>query len=164
MKYRCKSNYEIVSKYLHDLVIQNGCEKFFEPVYEIDDYVVPLIKSDFPCSHNRQMDKAYQICGIRGDIVRLLNDNGEIDGNGALHKKDVRPATPEEISKATKKFPFEYHSNGKVFTYKVVDGGGKHEVVIVEPEEENGGHLGRILTESAWREIGIRKGWLCGKE
>ena len=65
------------------------------------DWIVPLIESGKgkSGSHSRNVGKVYQINDVNREFIRVNDEYGQKDGNGAIYHGEYRLATPEEIKK-----------------------------------------------------------------
>ncbi len=163
MKYKSKQTGEIISKELFrefgliahkdvkakidsTITIFNFLDSHFEPVYEVGDWVMQI-------QNWKSLPKGrpYQIKEIISD-KRFIVDSYPNVGSWF---SDFRPATPEEIEAANKKFPFEYSVVSNFEHSFTVEFKEEDIIRITNNDYENN----ILLSQSAWQEIGKRKGW-----
>jgi len=165
MKYKSKNTGEVISKELFDQIDHFTCqssEDYFEPVYEVGDYVWVC----GPRTHDKRMiGKIIGMPGTQSYDDMKFSDSLEgcqielfPDLLGWFYQKSIISlATPKEIEAAQKKFPFEYETltNGKN-EFRVEEfTKGKNLIRVTDLADYNM----VLLSESAWQQIGIRKGW-----
>ena len=153
MKYKSKQTGEIISKELFDQIDHFTCQSskdYFEPVYEVGDWVkLDIVQDNYPI---------VKIEGIKEVNSKIRYNPYDRHSIGMCYLWDIaRPATVEEIEAAQKKFPFEYETltNGKN-EFRVEEfTKGKNLIRVTDLADYNM----VLLSESAWQQIGIRKGW-----
>lgn len=135
MKYKYKPTGEMISKELFNQPIWE--QDSFEPVYEVGDW-----------AYASDTNKTYLITERYNSLshtisIDFVNEN----------KDAFRPATEEEIRRATKRFPFEYETN--VYKFEIKDDTHPNQVRITD----KGNSDEVFLTKEAWQKIGELKGW-----
>lgn len=84
--------------------------------YKVGDWVIPLNDSGY-----RSTGTVYKIKSLDMDGIRLYKEDGSTDGNGWYSEEDIRPATSEEIQKATgQSSPVQDYSVQALMNKKIV--------------------------------------------
>ena len=109
MKYKSKNTGEVISKELFNQIDHFTCqssEDYFEPVYEVGDWVITK-------NYSEDYDgKPIQIRKIEGEISTPEDCYVYYERINSCHNSEYsmidRLATPKEIESAIEKFSFEY--------------------------------------------------------